>query len=102
MNAGDWISLLTCAGALGGLALVVRAALGSGQDEWPVRPVWLVLLEGGTEGRDCPDDSDGGDGDDRPPLVPPYGGASGRPGCERRRRSARRPSRRLRVARDET
>ncbi len=62
MDAGDWVSLLTCAGALGSLPFFVRAALRGGDEDRPFRPVWLVLLAGGTAKPDRPDDSDGGGG----------------------------------------
>jgi hypothetical protein len=91
MDVGGWISLLIGAGVLGSLACFVRMALRAGPDEWPFRPVWIVLLEGGTGGRDRPDDSHGGGDSRRPPRVPPRGGASGRPCRERRRRPSQRP-----------
>jgi len=100
MDAEGWLSLLMGAGVLGSLALCVWIAL---QPEQDVRfqPVWLVLLEGGIDGRDPPDDSDGGGGrwPPAPPRVPPHGHASGRAGGEYRRGPAPGPVRRPRVAR---
>lgn len=88
MDAGDWISLLTCAGALGGFAFFIRLALGSGNEEQPFRPVWLVLLAGGTARPDRPDNFDGGGGVHRPPRVPPRDHTSGSPESELPRAAA--------------
>lgn len=88
MDAGDWISLLTCAGALGSFAFFIRVALGDGNEEHPFRPVWLVLLAGGTARPDRPDDSDSGGDVDRPPRVPPRDHTSGGPESELRRAAA--------------
>lgn len=93
MDAGDWVSLLTCAGALGSLPFFVRAALRGGDEDRPFRPVWLVLLAGGTAKPDRPDDSDGGGGGHRPPRVPPRDQTSGRPECQRI--PAQRPQRKV-------
>lgn len=90
MDVGDWISLLTCAGALGGFAFFIRVALRSENEEHPFRPVWLVLLAGGTVRPDRPDDSDGGGGVHRPPRVPPRDHTSGSPESELRRAAASR------------
>lgn len=85
MNTGDWISLVTCVGALGSFVFFVRAALRDGNEDHPFRPVWLVLLAGGTARPDRLDDSDGGGGGHRPPRVPPQDHVSGCPRRERRR-----------------
>lgn len=75
MDLGDWVSLLICAGGLGGLAYLVWMTLGDSPDRQSSRPVWIVLLAGGTDGtgrQDGPDDGDGDGGPDdgRPPRVP--------------------------------
>jgi hypothetical protein len=87
--------LLIGTGVLASLACFVRMALRTGHDEWAFRPVWLVLLAGGTDGTGRSDGPDGGGGGNRPPRVPPRSGRSKRPCRERRRR----PSRSLPVAR---
>lgn len=89
MDAGAWVSLLTCVGALGGLSFIVRPALRARDEDPMFRPVWLVLLAGGAEGR-RPDDAD--DGDWRrwptsPPRIPPRGGTSDEYGWRHTRRS---------------
>lgn len=89
MDAGAWVSLLTCVGALGGLSFIVRPALRARDEDPMFRPEWLVLLAGGAEGR-RPDDAD--DGDWRrwptsPPRIPPRGGTSDEYGWRHTRRS---------------
>lgn len=76
MNLGDWVSLLLCAAALGSLAYFVWTVHGDSRDQQSFRPVWIVLLDGGTDGadrQDGPDNGgpDDGGGDGRPPRVPP-------------------------------
>ncbi len=90
MDVGGWLSFLIFAGVLWSFTCFVRMAR-TGHRSWRFRPVWLVLLNGGTDGKGRSDDPDGGGGDNRPPRVPPRGGASGRLCRECRRRPSRKP-----------
>ena len=59
MTVGAWIMLvLIGAGILGALVYSVVFVPESVRNNLPTRPVWMVLLAGGIDGRDRSDDPD--------------------------------------------
>jgi hypothetical protein len=77
MDAAAWIPLMVIGlGLPVALVYLLGSVPVSAAKSLPTRPVWMVLLDGGTSGREQADDSDGGpeDGSDRRPLLWPPGG----------------------------
>jgi hypothetical protein len=71
VDAEAWVMLvLIGTGILGSLAYLVIFVPKSALSSLPTRPVWMVLLDGGINGRDRPDDPDNGHVR-IPPRVPP-------------------------------